>query len=45
MSKYDKSLIVKAFRIPENENQEYVILIVNNTYNIDIDNPDIKLDL
>lgn len=43
MSDWDKSLIVKAFCIPEDENSECTILVVTNAYRMDINNLDVKL--
>lgn len=43
MSEWDKNLIAKAFGKPAEENNEYIILVANDTYSMGIDNPDIKL--
>lgn len=43
MSEWDKSFIANTFVVPGNENTECTIFITINTYNMSMDNPDIKL--
>lgn len=43
MSELDKSLIVNAFKIKGEENNECVILVATDAYSMSIDNPDIRL--
>lgn len=43
MSELDKLLIVDAFKIKGEENNESVILVATDAYSMSIDNPDIRL--
>lgn len=40
---YDKAIITKAFAMRGEDNIKCIILIITNTYNMGIDNPDIYL--
>lgn len=43
MSEWDKKLIAKTFNIAEDKNTKYTIIIATDTYDIGINNPDIRL--
>lgn len=43
MSDWDKAIIAKAFKTPDSDNTECIILVATDAYDISIDNPDIKL--
>lgn len=43
MSEYDKNVAAEVFHIPGSKNNEYTIFIATDTYEMDIDNPDVKL--
>ena len=43
ISEYIKKLTAEAFCIPGNGNNECIILVATDTYEMDIDNPNIKL--
>lgn len=43
MSEWDKNLTTEAFSKPAEENNECVILVATDAYDMGIDNPDIKL--
>lgn len=43
MSKWDKLLIIVAFKINRKKNNKCIIFIAINIYNIGIGNPDIRL--
>lgn len=39
----NKSLISNTFKVINEKNTKCIILVIINTYNIEIDNPDIQL--
>ena len=43
MSQWDKSLIISLFKISDEENNKYIILIATNAYDMGIDKSDITL--
>lgn len=43
MSKWDKELTAKAFKISGAENTKYIILIATDAYGIGINNPEVQL--
>ncbi len=42
ISNLDKSLIVAAFKVNDEDNTECTLLVATDVYSIGIDNPDIK---
>lgn len=43
MLEWDKNLIAKTFSIAGDKNTKYTILVTTDTYDICINNPDVKL--